>query len=136
MNDFSPDLSEGVKLKESQGLEKVYINLQPRFASLVFTVPNLEVDLPENVSLQREGELSIALQNNGRFELDREGHGGVRGKDWSAKTMIDDVSWHGETIRGEDLLTRRAELLNRFFVEMLGSEEAVQQIRAAMKQVV
>ena len=130
MNDFSPDLVEGIKPKEPQVPEKVYINLQPRFASLVFTVPNLEVDLPENVSLQRQGELSVALRNNGRFQLDRGGYQGISGKDWSVRTTIDDVQWYGESISGDDLLERRTELLNRYFVETLGSEEAVQQMRA------
>lgn len=130
MNDISPDLREGIKPKEPQVPERVYVNLQPRFASIVFTVPNLEVDLPENISLQREGELSVALRNNGRFELEQGGYQGVKGKNWAAKTTIDDVDWHGETISGEDLLAKRTELLNRFFVEMLGSEEAVRQLRA------
>jgi len=129
MNDFSPDLSEGIKATEPKIPERVYVNLQPRFASLVFTVPNLEVDLPENISLQRQGELSVALHNNGRFHLDRSGYQGVNGKDWGAKTTIDDIRWHSETTRGEELIERRTELLNRFFVETLGGEEAIKQMR-------
>lgn len=129
MNDVSPDLGENAKPKEPQVPDKVYVNLQPRFASLVFTVPNLEVDLPENVSLRSEGELSVVLSNNGKFQIDQSGYQGVRGKDWNARTTITEVNWHGETISGDKLLAKRTELLNNFFVEMLGSKDAVQQLR-------
>lgn len=54
--------------KESAAPEFVYINMDPRFASLVFTVPTLDIQLPENTDLQPTNKgLTIKLRNNGKF---------------------------------------------------------------------
>jgi len=135
---MSGDLEQGLGEggKDVKGVpERTYFNIQPRFASLVFTVPHLKVDLPENSSLKPQGELSVSVLNNGRLQIDPVEPDILRGKDWTAKAEIESVNWHDEVISSQRLLAERKTLLGKYFVEMLGSEDAVNQLRRSNESV-
>ena len=50
--------------------EFVYLNLPAKYASLVVTVPNRHVEIPENAeATSRPEELSIKMRNNGAYGI-------------------------------------------------------------------
>lgn len=114
--------------------EHIYINMRPVFASVAFTAPSLDIDIPESPSYKPEGEgMVITLKNNGRYQRSNQGHNGLTGKDWDLRAEIESVSVFGEIYIGQDLLTRRAELLQNFFAQMLGGNENVRGMTTAME---
>jgi hypothetical protein len=117
--------------------EHVYINLEPRFTSVVLTVPRLDVDLPENPNAEPLPENTvIVLKNNGRYKLASSpknyAYNGldVDSTDYDKNPTIESIDWNGETFTGEEILAKRQELLEKFFRQVLGSEENVQGVRS------
>lgn len=114
--------------------ERVYINMRPVFASVAFTVPSLDADIPESPSYEPGNEeMVITLKNNGRYQRSIQGHNGLTGKDWNLRTDIETVAVFGQTYTGEELLTRKAELLQNFFNQMLGGEQNAGRMAAAIE---
>lgn len=114
--------------------ERIFINLPPVFASLLFTIPHLQVDLPENPTLAPKGDLSVTILNNEYLKRDPGGYNGLSGNNLKANTTIESVNWKGQIIPGQQLIQERKQLLNHFFVDSIGSEEAVSALRQHMKQ--
>lgn len=144
---LNPDQTEGLldvlshldtlkrEIAEKLIPEHIYINMQPVFAPVVLTIPNLQSDIPENVSAQRnESGMVITLKNNRRFQKSERGHNGLEARDWDIKTEIESVELFGEILTGKDLVTRRQELLQNFFVRMLEGEENVAAMTEAMER--
>ncbi|OGE26464.1 hypothetical protein A3H85_02935 [Candidatus Daviesbacteria bacterium RIFCSPLOWO2_02_FULL_40_8] len=121
--------------KEGTAPEFVYVNMDPRFASSVFTVPTLDTRLPENTDLQSTSKgLTVRLINNGKFMSNKWNPERFDVKDWAISTPIDSVQIWDETLTGEELLERRRELIDEFLKRQLGSDEAVRQTRGIIEQ--
>lgn len=127
-----------VKIEQSKNPEKavpelVYISLEPRFASVVFTVPHLSVRIPENpVADPPKKDLVITLKNNGWAMKDPDDPTRLSPRDFDAETEILSVEWFDDKIKGEELLQRRKELLEKFFMRILDGEKNVQMLRGMM----
>lgn len=112
----------------------VYINMKPVFTPVALTIPSLEIDIPENPSDKPdESGLVVKLRNNRRYEISERGQNGLRGRDWNLKTQIETVSVFGDTYSGEDVISRRPELLQAFFVHLLEGEDNVETMTTAME---
>jgi hypothetical protein len=135
MNDFGKDLDVFGQVTEPIFPERVYINLSPIFASLIITVPNLQVNLPENPSIAPNGELSVIILNNGRLKRDPINIIGLSGANWNAQTTIESVNWHGKIILGQQLIKDRKQLLFKFFIDTLGNKETVDTLRQQWEQI-
>jgi hypothetical protein len=125
---------QGIRIQSSEPTvpQDVYINLQPRFASLPITIPHLRVNLPENPTLQPQPNMVvIKLKNNGRLKLNQFDPKLLDGRDWNQQTEIESMEWQGQTYSGTDLLAKRQQLLEQYFETMLGGKEAVAQLRRA-----
>jgi hypothetical protein len=115
--------------------DRVYMNMKPVFASAVLTVPRLNVDLPENVTLNpdRNG-LVVTLKNNGRYKVNPYDSNDVKGDNWDQHSDIEQVQWGEHNYSGQDIVTRRRELLEEFFKENLGGDENVSHMRHQLEQ--
>ena len=107
----------------------IYINLQPRFASLPITIPHLRVDIPENPTLQPQSNmLVVKLKNNGRLKIDPHDPSELDGNDWE-KGENGEWEWDGITYSGSELMVKRKELLEKYFETMLGGKNVVAQLK-------
>ncbi len=110
--------------------EKIYVNLDPLLITLVLTIPHLYVNLPENPSLEAKvGSIVVTLKNNGKYQLDQNSPMGFKARDLNALTEIESIDWQGMQYTGQELLSKRKELLNKFFTETLSGEENVKVLR-------
>lgn len=108
---------------------EVYYNLQNRFASIVFTVPHLEVGMPENPKLQPDAKgIVVVEENNGRWKR-KPFTDDVQVTDWKLRPRVDKIIWKGKEYSGEQLLEQKYQLLQEFFIDMAGSEDNVRQLR-------
>lgn len=112
--------------------QNVYINLQPRFASLPITAPNLRVNLSENPTLKPQSDMVvIKLGNNGRLKVNQFDRERLDVCDWNQQTEIESMEWQGKVYTGAELLAKRQQLLEQYFETMLGSKEVVFQLKQA-----
>jgi len=110
--------------------QNIFINLEPRFASLPITAPHLRVNLPENPTLHPQSDkVVIMLANRGKFKLNPFYHQRLDGNDWDQQTEIESMEWGGETYSGADLLAKREQLLEQFFETALGDKDTVAALR-------
>lgn len=130
-----PKFRPTLRPSEPQIPENVFINLEPRFASLVFTVPYLQVNLPENPTLlPKKDRMVVRLKNNGRLQVNPYDTQQLDGKDRSQQTDIETIEWEGRIISGQELLTQRRQLLEEFFEKMLGGKTQVADLRKVNEQ--
>lgn len=110
--------------------QNIFINLEPRFASLPITAPHLRVNLLENPTLHPQSDkVVIKLANNGRYKPNLFDHQRLDGNDWNQQTEIESMEWEGEVYSGTDLLAKRDQLLEQFFEGALGDKDAVTALR-------
>lgn len=108
---------------------EVYYNLQNRFASIVFTVPHLDVGMPENPTLQPDAKGIVVVEKNyGRWKK-KQFVDDIQVTDWKLRPRLDEVRWKGKTYTGEQLLEQKDQLLQEFFIDMAGGEDNVRQLR-------
>lgn len=113
-------------------IKEVFYNLQNRFASLVFTIPNLDVGIPEDPTLTPKTDgIVVVEKNSGKYARVRFSPDEIEVTDWSIKPHIDEVRWKGKTYTGEQLLAQKDQLLQEFFTDILGGEENVGKLRIA-----
>lgn len=112
--------------------ENVFINMRESFSTVAFTVPNLQIDIPENPYLTPASNgIVIALQNNGKYERTWRGTNGLGVRDWNLKTQIESVDVSGQHYKGSEILQNRTQLLQDFFLHMFGNEETTDQFTAS-----
>ncbi len=100
--------------------QKVFYQFEKRFGTIVLTVPNLSVDLPENPLIKPRSDkfedVNVIVKNNGRYKLSNYRSDELDGNNWDNHTEIEMVilTWMNLSLTGEELLGRRAELIQRF----------------------
>ncbi len=132
MQDHQEPLGIRTQSAEPTIPQNIYINLQPRFASLPITAPHLRVNLPENPTLQPQPNMVvIKLRNNGRLKVNQFEPKQLDGNDWNQATEIESMEWQGKVYSGAELLAKRQQLLELYFETMLGGKETVARLRQA-----
>ena len=111
--------------------EYIYQNFSQEFASLILTVPSKSTSLPENPVIKSSGVgISVRLKNNGSWKAVGLGTEKLEPNSSNQTPEIESISINAKTFSFEEMVSNRNQLLQHFFVSVLGSEEAVNKMRS------